>query len=533
MGNAPSVVVKTQVLSPVTPSPYLQRALITFVPSTAEFLAGFTAATQPWMFQDQNTLLGLVAELGPNNWQSRLLSLGATNTEPVWRAVDAHFQQQSVADSQGNRTRLPLPESVFLGRRTSAAISENTVEFDTNTAGIVRVKVNPAPFIFTSGSPAGSLADVTIVADGVLTTTQLGDALAAALLAIPGFAANFDATNAAGVVTIESLIAGFPLIVEISVSTPGPTMIHTVTTNNVAAAYETDLNEMQLAAEFGSHLNPPTRKWYWCTDLQGDDIVNEEGFKWVEDQNDVSLHNPPRDYQYLGWSTSGGKPLLNLDGDLVGNFDPDSTASAAAVAKAALNNAGWTRGGVHDHDRWEFVVPALLGRTIAFLPGQVSFTSKVLYGATANSRMTPRDYGDNESLSQDRTFNWYGAEGPRGSHRWGYLANSSFIDRKWLEDFCSYIVKFRLIEWAQLKDIVAYIDDDIEAGAGIIAGAMSELPAINNDSIRVTFLRRDQVSSNDIALRIYKFYIAFADTNGVINQIGTLAEPISISLIDA
>ena len=527
MGNNPSVNFKTEVLAPVVGQPYLNHALITFRPSTTDFLNGFTASSQTWMFKDQNTLLGLVAEFSPNNWQSRMLSLGATSTEPLWRALDAMFNQQSVADAQGNRTRLPLPDLVYVGRRTSAVISQTEVEFVDNVAGTTRVRINPAQFIFAGSVPKGSLADVSIVSDGVLTVTQLATALAAALNAIPAFSAVALAAAALGVVTITTDVPGYPLIVDLQVTTPGPDVTNTVTTVNIANAYRDDLLEMQAAGEAGG-----LRRWYWITDLQGDDVVNAEGFKFAEDQGDVGQFNPPNDYIFQGWSTTGDKTIY-FDGDLIGNFDPNAVASASQEAKAANADQGWTRGSVNDHDRWEFNVPALLGRTIGFLPGQVSFTSKVLYGGTVNSRMTGRDYGTNESLSTDRTFNWYGSEGARGSQRWGYLANGSFIDRIWLSDYSTYLCKLRLIQWMQLKDIVTYSDDDIEAGAGIISAALTELPAINPATIVVTFLRRDQVSSNDIALRIYKFYAAFADTFGVINQIGTLSEPILVSLQDA
>jgi hypothetical protein len=532
MGNAPSVVFKTEVLAPVTGQPFLNHALITFRPSTSDFLTGFTTSSQLWMFKDQNSLLGLVAEVGPNNWQSRLLSLGATSTEPVWRALDSLFNQQSVADAQGNRTRIPLPDAIYLGRRTSAVISQAEIEFVDNVAGTTRVRINPAGFIFAGSTPAGSLADVSIVSDGALTPTQLAAALAAALNALPAFTGLFSATPALGVVTIASDVAGYPLIIDVSVTTPGPDVTNTRVTANVANAYRDDLIEMQTAFELGSHLNPPMRRAYWITDLQADDVVNAEGFKFAEDQADVGQFNPPRPYIFQAWSSTGSKAIY-FDGDLIGNFDPTATASAAVLAKAANNSTGWTRGSVNDHDRYEFNVTGLLGRCIGFLPGQVSFTSKVLYGSTTNSRMTGRDYGDNESLSQDNYFNWYSAEGARGSQKWGYLSNGSFIDRIWLADYSTYLCTLRLREWMQLKDIVTYSDDDIEAGAGIVAAALTELPAINPSTITVTFLTRAQVSSNDIALRVYKFYAAFADTFGVINQIGTLAEPINVSLQDA
>jgi hypothetical protein len=190
---------------------------------------------------------------------------------------------------------------------------------------------------------------------------------------------------------------------------------------------------------------------------------------------------------------------------------------------------------VHCHDRFEFLVPALLGRTIGFLPGQASFTDKVLNGSTANAKMSPRDYGDNESLADDRRLNWFGAEGPNGSARYGYSPSElvGFIDRKWLEDYASYLATKRLVEWKQLNDITTYTDADIEAGAGIIRAALAELPAIEANTIVVTFKRRSQVDPNKIAIRVYDDYSGFAVSAGVINKIGTLAEPINFVINDA
>lgn len=532
MGNNPSVSFKTEVIAPTEGLPYLSHALITFRPSTTAFLNAFIASTQPWMFPSPATNEGLVAQFTPNNWQSRLKALGATSTEPLWRALDAHFKQLAVADSTGVRGDVPLPDVVYVGRRTSSVVSRQTVEFSTNTAGTVRVRINQAKFIHASDSPAGSLADVTITADGVLTPTALATALAAALNAVTGFAALYSAAAALGVVTITSLVAGYPLVVDVAPSTPGPTMILAVTTANVAGAYETDLDEMQEAFETGSQLDPPARRAYWITDLQGDDTVGAEGMQWVEDQADTAQHNPPRDYQFCAWSTTGGRTIENSGGDLIGNFDPNATDSLAQTAVAANGGAGFTRGSVHSHDRWEFMVCGLLGRTIASLPGAVSFTDKVLYGSTANARMSPRDYGDNESLADDRRFNWYGAEGPRGSAHYGYTpsAEVGFMDRKWLEDYCTYQASLDVGQWKRANEIIAYSTPTIEAGAGIIRASLTKLPGIDSNSIRVSFLTRAQVDPNNIAERIYTDYSAFAVSFDVINKIGTLANPINITI---
>jgi|GEM_PF-5951741 len=533
MGNAPAASFATSVVAPVTSLAFLNRALISFRASTTAFHNAFLASTQPWMYRSPDTLLGLVAELTPINWQTRLKSLGATSTEPVWLAVESAFLQLTEADDNGVRPPLTLPDVIYIGERTSAVASSNTVEFTTNTAGSVRVRVLPAKYNYAAATPAGALADVTITADGVLTPTQLATALDAALTAAPGLTAIFNPVAALGVVTVTSVALGYPLIMEVTASAGGPIMEHTVTTANVANAYYNDLTEMQQASELGLHLDPPSRKWYWIKDCQGDDTVNTEGMKWAEDQGDIAQYNPKNPYIFQSWSTSGGKRLMNLAGDYVGNFDPLSTASAAALGQVANGGEGWSRGSVYDHDRYEFAVSALLGRTIGYLPGAVSFTSKVLFGSTAASRMTGRSYGNNENLAEDRHFNWYSAEGPRGSMKWGYLCNGSFIDRVWLEDYCTYVCTNAIVRWMTFKNIVTFTDADIAGGATVIALALGTLPAIITDTIVISTLTRAQTDPNDIALRVYTGFSGYAVSAGIINKIGTLAFPIPIVINEA
>lgn len=527
MGNAPAASVSVTLASNTPAVPYLNHALITFRPQDSTFATNFAASKQDWMFLSPTTNQGLVAELTPDSWQSRLKSLGADSTEPVWLAVDAHFNQLALANSQGTRERLTKPDKVYIGRRTSAAVSVNTFEFGTNTAGTVTITVNPAKFLYSSSTPAGALAQVTVTADGVLTVGDLATAAAAALNALPDFAAHFSAAAALGVVTVTSLVAGYPLIIFVRSTTPGPTMTQAITTVNVASAYYDDLTEMQDAAEFGSLVDPPSRKYYWITDLQSDDEVNEEGMEWVEDQADSGTYTPIRDYQFVSWSSSGSR-AITIGGAGVGNFNSTATASAAQTAQAANGGTGWSRGSVHDHDRFEFVGPALLGRTIGYLPGDVSFTSKVLYGGSVASRMAPRDFGDNETLTFDRTFNWYSAEGPLGSAKWGYLADGSYMDRKWTEDYVRYKITTRLIQWQQLNNIISYTNTTIAAGKAVIQAAMAEVPAVIPNTIGVTSLGRDEVNPANIVARVYYNYTGSGESGGVINRVGTPSDPIAI-----
>lgn len=534
MGNYPAASYKGVVEALITVKPYLQRACFTFVPSTSDFLTGFTTSTQDYVYPDPVTNLGLVAALTPNTWQSRLKALGALPDEPVYRAVAAHFLQLQVADSNGVRAPMSLPDVVYIGRRTRAAASAQTVTFGTNTAGTVRVRVNPAKYIEADADPAGALADVTIVADGVLTTTQLATALDTALTGVPGFTSLYNPVAAAAVVTITSVADGYPLIVEITPSTPGPTVTLAVTTANTPGDYADDLDDIQTAAELGSQLDPPSRKFYWLTDLQGDDAVGLEGMGWVDDQSDTALHPVPNRYIFLAWSTTGAK-VMTISGDQVGNFNPAATASLSQNARAALANAGYYRAGVIDHDRWEFVVPALLGRCIGFLPGDVSFTSKVLFGSTANAKMTGRSYGDDESLAsnEERSFSWYSAEGPQGSFKYAATPSGEFIDRPWLADYAAWACYTATIRWQQINNIIVYDTDAILGGRAVIAGELAKIPAVNPATIAISYLTRAQVDPNDIANRIYKDYMGFGITFGIINQIGTVAEPITITLKDA
>lgn len=531
MGFFPSVNVKTEVIAPTTALPYLHHPLITCRPPTTESQAGFLAATGTWVFRSPVTLEPLVVELGPNNYQQRLKSMGFVSTDHAWRAVDAVFKPLSVADPvTGIRTPVRITDKVYLGRRTSAVVSSQTITFATNTAGRTTVRVNPSQFIFPDTDDA--LVEVTVVSDGVDPVGDLATDLAAQLNGNAAFAALYSATATLGAVEIESLVAGYPLIVDFAVTTPGPSVTLEVTTANVANAYRDDLFEMQAAlaeVESNALVTVAGRKVYFVTDLQFDDVVNAEGMAWVENQADTATYNPPRDYQYLSQSSTGGK-TITLGGDLVGNFDPNATDSAAQVAAAANGGTGWTRSGVHDHDRWEFMVCALLGRTVGFRPGEVSFNDKVLYGSTANARMTPRSYGTNDGLTATRKFNTYGDEGPRGAARWGYTANGSYVDRKWLEDYSTYLATQALINWKQRVNIVTYTDDDIESGAGILAGSLAPLQAIVTDSIEVTYLLRREVDPNNIAERVYLDYTVSATAKGVINMIGTLAQPISITI---
>jgi hypothetical protein len=534
MGNYASVNPLTSLLTASAALPYLHHWLFTFVPSTTTFADGFDDSEAAWMIQSPTTNLGAVAELTKDTWSSRLKALGAETDEPVYRAASAHFSQLLAAKPDNTRDAIDLPDVLYVGRRTRAAASRMTVTFGTNTAGTVRVRINRAKYIETDADPTGALADVTITADGVDAVADLATDLAAALNAITGFADKFAAAAALGVVTVTGDTAGYPLEIDVTPSTPGPTMTVAVTTANVAGNYELDLNDLQTAAELGTHLDPPARRYYWITDLQRDDVVNLEMLEWAKDQADTDLHNPPRDYLPTPHSVMGSA-VVTRTGAGIGNFNAAATASLSQAAASAVGGEGYERGFIIVQDRMEYIAPAIGGRVVGYLPGEASFTSKVLYGSTAASRMTPREWGDLEYLAgqEERRFSYYSAEGARGSLLYGATPRGGWVDQIWLKDYATYLIRLRLVEWMQRRNIVAYINDDIEAMAKIAETALAELPAVTASTIRVTFLTREQVDPADISARIYRGLAEFADTNGVINRIGTLAEPFPISLKDA
>ena len=61
MGNYPAANFLGVVQSPIVVTPYLQHACFTFVPSTSDFLTGFTTSVQSYVYPDPVTNLGLVA----------------------------------------------------------------------------------------------------------------------------------------------------------------------------------------------------------------------------------------------------------------------------------------------------------------------------------------------------------------------------------------------------------------------------------------------------------------------------------------
>ena len=518
MAYDPSVFINSQVTFRTTSRPYLNVALLTFAPSTSGFQTGFETNAS---FVDPNTLLGLGEELTINNYEQKLIGVfGATESEPIYQQVKGLFNPRGVADASGNRqpTNVTKPPRVFIAMRTRSVPWEQTIEFTTNTAGTVRITINPSRNLFDDGY----LFQLDVVANGVLTVTQLRDNTVAALNADAGFAALYLAAPVCvlGEFTITSLRDGYPLVCKVTSTTGGPVMTNAVTTANTPGDYALDLDDAKRVLELQDDpiTGKPERRYFFISDTQGDSTVNAEGYEWAQDEREAQV---PRDYQFHGLSHD---PL---------NFDPASAGtSEAEVAAAANGGIGWEYGSVCDHDLYEWPVACLFGRVIGYLPGEVSFTDKVLDGSVSEAKITPRDKGDDASLADDRRFNYNSPEGPLGSWRWGFLSNGSYVDRDWTAQYARYVAEQGLIAFKQQRSIVAFTDDDIEAGRAALTEALLTLPAVAQfpDDLLVTAVPRAGLDPNDIANRRYVDYVVTGIYGGVINRFGDLADPISITL---
>lgn len=525
MGNDQSANVNASVVAPVTEKSYQQRALFSFVPSTVAFMNAFLALqASDDVFIDADTMEPLVLRLTPSTWQGKLKALAALPSEPVWHAANAYFNPSAEPASNGVASPVTISDELYIGRRTSAVPTVKLLTYTTNDEGSTTYWVMPAKYIF-GNNPApnkGALAIFTIAADGVLTTTQLALAFQTAFnLAVPATIASAAPGANPGESEVTSAAAGYPIVILVKSSNPGPTVTQEDTTVNVANAYSTDLQEMVNAAELAGEANPlaeSVRRFYWITDLQANDVVNAEGFAFVDAQ---AMLSPIRDYQFKGWSTDPE------------NFDPLASSSPAQDAQAANGGDGWHRGVVYMHPRWEFAVAALLGRCVGYEPGGIQFSGRRLNNpGVPDAQIQPINYGDNEALANERKFDFYSSDGTDGMSKWGYLADGSYTDRKWTEDWLRRICTIELMRFQQVKEIVTYTDDDIVAGAGVIQATVATCLAVDPDTIVVTFKRRREVSANNIANRIYIDYFLVCGGRGIINQIGTPQNPVQITVIE-
>lgn len=523
MGNNQLANVQAAVVAPVTPKSYQQRAGFTFSPSTALFETAFLAlVASDDVFVDANTMEPVALRLTPGTWMAKLKALGALPTEPVWRAANAYFNPSAEPASNGVSAPVTISDELYIGRRTTSAVPTiKTLTYTTNDAGVTTYYVFPSKYVFTSQTPAGALATFTVTADAVLTVTQLATAFQTAFNAAVDPSIAVAAAGGPGESTVTSTADSYPIIILAVSSNPGPTVTQTDDTALVAGTYLADLLAITNAMERAGDTNPNAenvRRCYWWTDLQCCDAVNAEGFAFAEQQGALT---PVRDYQFHGWSSDPE------------NFDPLAASSPAQDAQAANGGEGWHRGAVFHHPRWQFDVPMWFGRCVGYEPGLINFSARRLFNPSVPDHQSQKiDYGDNESLAQERKFNYYSSDGTAGATKWGYLADGSFVDRKWTEDWIRRTCEEALTLFQQVNDIVTYTDDDIVAGAKVVQATVSRCFAVNPEQVTVTFRRRSEVNPNNIANRVYIDYFVVAGGRGIINQIGTPTQPVQITVIE-
>lgn len=514
MSLDPSVVAQAQLTASIASLPYLNAAMATFTPSTAPFLAGFIAGAE---YIDAGGE-GIASKFTIRNWESRLRAWGADESEPIWQVCSAYFNQRGAISGGGSA--IQKPPWLIVGRRTRAVPSQITIVFTAvGAAGTsITCTVDRARFIYDDGW----LAQFTVDQDGLKTLTNLRDEMLAGLNAIAGFSAVYLAAAVGpATMTITSLADGFPLLVDTLSTTGGPSFTQTVTTANTPGDYALDLDDLRLYVEDSNDPveGVPGRKYFWIGDTQIDGVVDTEGAQWVEDAGEETL---PRLYIYRG---------MTFDQDV---WDPAATTSIAQDWQIAAGGTGFSRASLGAHPYMEWYTWALLGRVIGFLPGESYFVSRELYGSTKYAKISPVDEGENASLAADRAFDYYSAEGAYGSSLWGYLSNSSFMDRRWVEAYAQWQVSTDLTAWKIARDDMAYDDFTIQAAVSVIKAALLKIPGIAKfpDLVSVTAKPRAQVDSNNIALRIYSgadFTINCAYA-GPINRFGTIGDPVFISI---
>jgi len=203
------------------------------------------------------------------------------------------------ASGNGVASPVTISDELYIGRRTSAVPTVKLLTYTTNDEGSTTYWVLPAKYIF-GNNPApnkGALAIFTVAADGILTPTQLATAFQVAFnAAVPATIAVAAPGANPGESTVTSAAAGYPVVILVKSSNPGPTVTQSDTTVNVANAYSTDLQEMVNAAELAGEANPlaeSVRRFYWITDLQANDVVNAEGFAFVDAQAMLSPIRTP------------------------------------------------------------------------------------------------------------------------------------------------------------------------------------------------------------------------------------------------
>lgn len=512
-GNDPSVVVAAELGLLSDARLALQRLLITFVPSTPGFAAGFATLGD---YGPVNARRAMV--LTPTNYRSRLEAAGAASDEPIWRALDAFWNPRGALDISGSRTPDPvaLTDYIVIGTRELADPTSWNLDVTSNAVGFITVTIDP------QGSGDGTArilterAQVVVESDGVKTIADLRDEIVAGLTAIAAFTSV--ATAAPGGpadLDVDTIADGYPLIVRVSVTSGGPTYALVNNTPYPALSWETDFDDVRQAVETDGL---GARAFWHVHDLQGLDALNLAAANYMDT---LAAATVPAQYIYWAWSYS------------LENFDPLAVGSPAEVWRTAA----FTRASLWDHDLAENLVPALLGRALGYRPGEVVFSALELNGSVDAAIITKRAKGANEYLAneENRSFNFYSGDGPAGETKWGLLpaarqATPQWIDNTWLTDWLKFVCERDLATWKRSKSIVTYTDDEIVAGGEVLRDSAAAVPAILADTVAVSFLTRAMVSPADRQARRYNYWVVDAEGAGAMVRLGQTTFPIKVNV---
>lgn len=513
MGADPSVVVNVQFVQDTEDVTHLQRGLLMFTAFDPTFEANYITAA--------NLYSGIALPFTRANYIGLLDAFAAPGDEPVRAQLGAFWRPRGAKNDNGNRPIVRIGDEVWTGRRTRSAVTEYLLTIgggDPPPAGTITITICPKGTGDGEQRQLTFVAQELVIADGILSLAAVRNAAVAQLNGNADFAAIAVAApgGADGELTITTNTPGYPLVVSVASTVGGPTIVADKVSTHVAGNFELDFDDIRAAVE----QNGPAakREFYWCTDGQYDDDVNEEAFAYMDTLD--ADPSEPEAYQYHGQSNS---PL---------NFDALSAGTSPAEI---ANAAGYKRASVVNHPYCENLVAAEYGRCIAYTVGNINFHGRELNGDDADAIMTQVNYGANEPLATDRFFNYYGDEGVAGMFKWGYTAESTtgserFWDQKWLEDILEFEIRQSLTRLQQSNDIIPYTDEGIAQGEAAILAAATAIPALITDTISVTSVPRREVNPSNLVSRTYVDYTVRAEAAGAINRFGTKAIPIAVTV---
>lgn len=487
-----------QTLQAVERRRYPNRAILVFSPEDAAFEAAFlTSAT---VTNSKGVVIdtgGLVKELTINDFRGYLDAAGAPATEPIRVALEAHFSQRSYPDAFGIRASITKPDKVYIGRRTSSAVTSFVYTVTGNLDGVYVLRIG----LFG----LGEVREFKFTASGN-TVTEIRDGLIALAIADTDVTAVFSiAANGVDAIDIDTINDGVPGTVS-GTSTGSPV---TVVEDTAAGTWSTDYDALVQAAEIDGAME---RLWYWVHDIQCTDVVNLAAALHIKNLADAGVTPVPRKYRYMAQSHD---PL---------NFDP---LSAGAAFVEQMLAAGYDRSNTIHKALPEFAASAWMGRCIGYLPGAVGFANMELFGDTEPGEMTPEDYGANEGLADTRRFTWYASVAPDGLTTKPYVpAAGRWVETGWKEDYYELLFNEGVRDLLALRNITTYTNADISAIRKAGEDAISGLP--NVLSVEATVVPREATPDIDIQLRVYLGLALRINVGGQIIQVGTLANPVPL-----